>query len=261
MNTSPVRSALSSFPYSMWKTSQSNRASRWWSWYVVLYLSGPPDSCLFSERESTLYGGGRQGPMQSRYNFRNASKASSVSPSHPSVAQGFLKSPEETKDFPGGASGKEPACQGRRHETQVWSLGREDPLEKEMATHSSILAWKIPWTEQPDGLQSTGLQRVRHDCSDLACTHEDKKRSEVMVSELERCPASIRREPWEVGNRTNAGWSPRSTSCIPTGESALSKVTAANPETWPPGSQTSSPPHADSILWALWLLYQTRNSW
>ena len=39
-------------------------------------------------------------------------------------------------------------------ETQVWSLGREDPLEKEMATHSSILAWRIPWTEEPAGLQS-----------------------------------------------------------------------------------------------------------
>ena len=48
-------------------------------------------------------------------------------------------------------------------ETQVQSLGQEDPLEKEMATHSSILAWKIPWTEGPDGLQSMGLQRVRHD--------------------------------------------------------------------------------------------------
>ena len=48
-------------------------------------------------------------------------------------------------------------------ETQVWSLGQEDPLEKEMATHSSILAWRIPWTEEPGGLQSTGLQRVRHD--------------------------------------------------------------------------------------------------
>ena len=48
-------------------------------------------------------------------------------------------------------------------ETQVRSLGREDPLEKEMATHSSILAWRIPWTEEPGGLQSTGLQRVRHD--------------------------------------------------------------------------------------------------
>ena len=48
-------------------------------------------------------------------------------------------------------------------ETQVQSLGREDPLEKAMATHSSILAWRIPWTEEPGRLQSTGLQRVRHD--------------------------------------------------------------------------------------------------
>ena len=48
-------------------------------------------------------------------------------------------------------------------ETRVQSLGREDPLEKEMATHSSTLAWKIPWTEEPDRLQSTGSQRVRHD--------------------------------------------------------------------------------------------------
>ena len=48
-------------------------------------------------------------------------------------------------------------------ETQVRSLGWEDPLEKEMATHSSILFWKIPWTEEPGGLQSVGSQRVRHD--------------------------------------------------------------------------------------------------
>ena len=47
-------------------------------------------------------------------------------------------------------------------ETQVLSLGWEDPLEKEMATHSSILAWRIPWTETPGGLQSMGLQRLRH---------------------------------------------------------------------------------------------------
>ena len=45
-------------------------------------------------------------------------------------------------------------------ETQVGSLIREDPLEEEMATHSRILAWKIPWTEEPSGLQSIGLQRV-----------------------------------------------------------------------------------------------------
>ena len=45
-------------------------------------------------------------------------------------------------------------------ETRVQSLGQEDPLEKEMANHSSILAWRIPWTEEPDGLESTGLQKV-----------------------------------------------------------------------------------------------------
>ena len=45
-------------------------------------------------------------------------------------------------------------------ETQFQSLGQEDPLEKGMATHSSILVWRIPWTEEPDGLQSMGLQRI-----------------------------------------------------------------------------------------------------
>ena len=48
-------------------------------------------------------------------------------------------------------------------ETQVRLLGWEDPLEKGMATHSNILAWRIPWTEEPGGLQSTGLQWVRQD--------------------------------------------------------------------------------------------------
>ena len=62
--------------------------------------------------------------------------------------------------FPGGSVGKESPAMW---ETQVRSLGQEDPLEKEMATHSSILAWKIPWTEEPGGLQSVGSQRVRHD--------------------------------------------------------------------------------------------------
>ena len=49
-------------------------------------------------------------------------------------------------------------------ETWVRSLGREDPLEKEMAIHSTTIAWKIPWTEEPGRLQSMGLQRVGHDC-------------------------------------------------------------------------------------------------
>ena len=49
------------------------------------------------------------------------------------------------------------------HETRVRSLGREDPLEKEMATHSSVLAWRIPGAGEPDGLLSMGLHRVGHD--------------------------------------------------------------------------------------------------
>ena len=60
--------------------------------------------------------------------------------------------------FPDGASSKELACQCKRHETQVWSVGWEDPLEKGMATHSSVLAWRIPWTEEPGGLQSIESQ-------------------------------------------------------------------------------------------------------
>ena len=62
--------------------------------------------------------------------------------------------------FPGGSVVKNPSPM---QETWVQFLGREDPLEKEMATHTSSLAWKIPWTEQPGGLQCTGLQRVLHD--------------------------------------------------------------------------------------------------
>ena len=53
-------------------------------------------------------------------------------------------------------------CLPTMRETWVRSLGWEDPLEKEMAIHSSILAWRIPWTEEPGGLQSTGSQRVGH---------------------------------------------------------------------------------------------------
>ena len=53
-------------------------------------------------------------------------------------------------------------------ETPVQSLSQEDPLEKGTATHSSILIWKIPWTEELGGLHSIGSQRVEHKCSDLA---------------------------------------------------------------------------------------------
>ena len=61
--------------------------------------------------------------------------------------------------FPGGSDSKESACNPG---SLVWSPGQEDPLEKGLATCSSVLAWEIPWTEEPGGLQSMGLQRVGH---------------------------------------------------------------------------------------------------
>ena len=61
--------------------------------------------------------------------------------------------------FPDGSAGKNPSAM---QETWVWSLGQEDLLEKEMATHSSILAWRVPWTEEPGQQPSMRLQRVRH---------------------------------------------------------------------------------------------------
>ena len=75
------------------------------------------------------------------------------------------------KGFPAGTSGKEPTSQCRRHKMWVGSLGQEDPLEEAMATHSRILAWRIPWTEEPGGLQSIRSQRVRHNWIDSTHTH------------------------------------------------------------------------------------------
>ena len=75
------------------------------------------------------------------------------------LEKGWIPTPASL-GFPGGSDGKEsPAV----WETWVLSLGGEDPLGEGMATHSSILAWRIPWTEEPGGLQSMGSQRVRHD--------------------------------------------------------------------------------------------------
>ena len=63
-------------------------------------------------------------------------------------------------DFPGGSAVKNLLVM---QETQVQSLSQEDPLEKKMAIHSSILAWRIPWTKEPGGLESKGSRRVTHD--------------------------------------------------------------------------------------------------
>ena len=68
---------------------------------------------------------------------------------------------------------KNPPAMQDTWEMRVWSPGWEDPLEKGTAPNSRIFAWRIPWTEEPQGLQSTGSQRVGHAWSDSACTHVD----------------------------------------------------------------------------------------
>ena len=65
--------------------------------------------------------------------------------------------------FPGGLVVKNPPAMQETQEMWVRSLGQGEPLKEGIATHSSILAWRIPWTEEPCGLQSMGLQRVGHD--------------------------------------------------------------------------------------------------
>ena len=65
--------------------------------------------------------------------------------------------------FSSGSMVKNLLAMREMQEMQVQFLGQKDPLEEGMATHSSILVWRIPWTEEPNGLQSMGLQRVRHD--------------------------------------------------------------------------------------------------
>ena len=91
--------------------------------------------------------------------------------------------------FPGGTRGKKSACQCRRWKRhRFYPCWREDPLVEKMATHSSILAWKIPWAEEPGGLPSMWLQRVRHkkkkkelDMIDRPSTHMGKRLVKVRL--------------------------------------------------------------------------------
>ena len=73
--------------------------------------------------------------------------------------------------FPSGSVVKNLPAVQETQETQVWSLGREEPLEEKMATHSNILAWKIPWTEEPGRLQSMGSREL--DTAERLNTHID----------------------------------------------------------------------------------------
>ena len=77
--------------------------------------------------------------------------------------EAFLEYCYPGTNFPGGSVVKNLPAMQENQETRTQSLGWEDPLEKEMATHSSMLAWKIPWTEEPGRLQSVWSQRVGQD--------------------------------------------------------------------------------------------------
>ena len=92
---------------------------------------------------------------------------------------GWMVDMVELVELPKCLSGKESACLCRRQETWLWSLGQEDPLEEEMATHSNTLAWEIPWTEEPGGLQSMGSQRVGHDWVTLILPERGGKERDV----------------------------------------------------------------------------------
>ena len=87
----------------------------------------------------------------------------------------FRKSYFRKKGFPSGSAAKSPPAMQELQKVWIWSLGREDPLEEGMATHSSILAWRISWTEKPGRLQSRGSQKVGHHWSNLALMHANFK--------------------------------------------------------------------------------------
>ena len=112
-----------------------------------------------------------------------------------------------SKNIPQGSVVKNPPAM---QEMQAQSLGGEDPLEEETATHSSILAWRIPWTEEPGGLQSMGSQRVKQDRSDGVQEHTLRGRAGRQVRSC--CPGffgkpvmgTIQRKGW------NSHWGRRS---------------------------------------------------
>ena len=91
------------------------------------------------------------------------------------------------KGFPGGSAAKNPPAMQGLEELQVRSLCREVPLEEGMATHSSILAWRIPWTEEPEGLQSIESRRVGNNGSDLAITRNRAELIEAVTMTARRC--------------------------------------------------------------------------
>ena len=107
--------------------------------------------------------------------------------------------------FPSGSVVKNlPAMQETQQKLQVWSLGQEDLLEKEMATRSSTLVWKMPWTEKSGGLKSMGSQRVWHDQSIIKDINPEYSLEELMLKlKLQYFGDFVK--SWLIGKDPNAG--------------------------------------------------------
>ena len=106
------------------------------------------------------------------------------------------------KWLPQWLSGKESTCLCTRHK---FDPGLKDPPEKEMATHSSIFAWKIPWTEEPGKLQSMGSQRVRHNwATEDTCMHAQSE--SCFSPQIYKVEYSIIFQKWEIFIKDNTNW-------------------------------------------------------
>ena len=156
-------------------------------WYVIYISHGyllniPSEKCSWEQRQSVLLlirqveMWETHGELPSKAYFLESPETSGHATSlahwvELEVVPCDLRDPVSQIGLPWWLSGKEFACNTGAAGDMVWSLGQEDPLEEGMATHSTILAWRIPWTKEPGGPQSMGSQRVRHNWSDLTCTH------------------------------------------------------------------------------------------
>ena len=156
-------------------------------WYVIYISHGyllniPSEKCSWEQRQSVLLlirqveMWETHGELPSKAYFLESPETSGHATSlahwiELEVVPCDLRDPVSQIGLPWWLSGKEFACNTGAAGDMVWSLGQEDALEEGMATHSTILAWRIPWTKEPGGPQSMGSQRVRHNWSDLTCTH------------------------------------------------------------------------------------------
>ena len=156
-------------------------------WYVIYISHGyllniPSEKCSWEQRQSVLLlirqveMWETHGELPSKAYFLESPETSGHATSlahwvELEVVPCDLRDPVSQIGLPWWLSGKEFACNTGAAGDMVWSLGQEDPLEEGMATHSTILAWRIPWTKEPAGPQSMGSQRVRHNWSNLTCTH------------------------------------------------------------------------------------------